>query len=191
MFVHSRGPLRAAKDSWIVWKPLWGIFVDFFASTQTHWQGLVVDRLIGWSLISCKLRLCVAVFDMNVYVQILITTYHIYLYNICIYIYIYGHLCHMVCVFSRKARLHLEHDTGSPISPTCQAAHHRQAAQTTEDQEDDALEEHRFPHRGWVNKNLVFVSQRRWQEHWKNHQNAGENPLLFVEIKIACCLIVR
>ena len=30
-------------------------------------------------------------------------------------------------------------------SPTRQAAHHRQAAQTTEYQEDDALEEHRFP----------------------------------------------
>ena len=46
-----------------------------------------------------------------------------------------------------------------------QAAHHRQAAQTTEDQEDDALEEHRFPGRG------MYGSQ-------KPGIHADQNPLV-------------
>lgn len=45
---------------------------------------------------------------MNVYVQILIAAYYIYILYICIYIY--SHLSDIVCIFSCKERLNIEHD---------------------------------------------------------------------------------
>ena len=70
--------------------------------------------------------------------------YIIYIYIYTVHMYIYSHFKRHSIVqncFTYVPNRAVWNST----SPTRQAAHHRQAAQTTEYQEDDALEEHRFP----------------------------------------------